>query len=226
VCLSLSDRFKEGRIRRDTLTAEESRRFHIAAHLFIHYQTIWRAFQAYAWDIIDSKSISDWSRSEVGEIDALEDIVQDAKTTEICDSFLASLSTDELLWIQEFSDFLLQDIDCTLYIENKPHLDRIRCYTEKFVLELSLGKQQLSCFNLILSCELDSWRHFLLSKPVENLGCWAGVFEYGPGPTHLQQKELWLTDAVSRVLQARAFRTEDKSQKILMSKGILVPACE
>jgi hypothetical protein len=196
--------------------------------LFTHYQTIWCALQGYAWEIVVSDSESNWSYDEEEQIDTLEDFMQDDLTTDICDSFLVDLSTDELLWIQEFSEFLLQDIDCTLDLENEPPY--FTEYKWKHILELSLGKQQLFCFNLIFSRELDSWRHFFLSNSVENVGYWTDVFIYkGPGPTHLQRKELWLTDVVTRVLQARGFRTEaeeEQGQMILMTRGILVPSCE
>jgi hypothetical protein len=218
---SQSLRFKEGRILRDTLTAEESRRFHIAAYLFFHYQTIWNVFQEYAWGGSDSDS-----QSSADEVELREDAVQDAKTTDACHSFLASLSTDELLWIQEFSDFLLEDIEYTLNLKNDPTYFARMELTGRNVIDLSLGRQKLSCFNPF-SCESDSWRHFLLSTPVEFLGKWQIVFSHTRrSPTHLQRKELWLTDAVSRVLQARGFKAEAKDEKILMGKGILISACE
>jgi hypothetical protein len=213
-------RFKEGRILRNTLSTVESRRFHIAAYLFFHYRTIWSAFQEYAWEISDSDS-----QAGSEEVEAQEDAMQDAKTTDACDSFLASLSTDELLWIQEFSDFLLDDIDRTLNLKNDPtYFVRIG-FTARNAVNLSLGRQQFSCFNPISSCELDSWRYFLLSTSVEFFGSWQNVLNTGRAPTHLQRKELWLADAVSRVLQARGF-SKTKNEKILMSKGVLIPACE
>jgi hypothetical protein len=194
--------------------------------LFFHYQVIWRDYQQYAWEFFDSDSDSNSDNGQVKDIDAVEDVVQDAITTEVCDSFLARIPTDKLLWIQEFSDFLLQDIDRTLNLEDELPW-AMRYYRMRCNLELSLGRKQLSCFNLTFSRELDSWRHFLLSTSVDQVGCWVDVFQYDePGPTHLQQKELWLTDALSRVLRARGFRTEVKEGKILMSKGILISACE
>ena len=200
----------------------ESRRFHIAAYLFFHYQTIWRAFQEYALEISDSDS-----QDSSDEAETREDAVQDAKTTDACDSFLAGLSTDELLWIQEFSDFLLEDMEYTLNLKNDPTYFARMGFTARNTMNLSLGRQQLSCFNSISSCGLDSWRHFLLSTDVGYFGSWQNVFlNTELAPTYLQRKELWLTDAVSRVLRARGFRTEAKDEKILMSKGILIPTCD
>lgn len=40
-----------------------------------------------------------------------ESDIQDAKTVEACHDFLTSLSTKELLWLQEFQEFLIQDVD-------------------------------------------------------------------------------------------------------------------
>jgi hypothetical protein len=213
-------RFKEGRILRDTLNTVESRRFHIAAYLFFHYQTVWNAFQEYALEISDSDS-----QSSSDEVEAHEDAMQDAKTTDACDGFLASLSTDELLWIQEFSDFLLDDIDRMLNLKNDPTYFVRMGFTARNAANLSLGRQQFSCFNPISSCELDSWRYFFLSTSVEFFGNWQNVFmDTARTPTYLQRKELWLADAVSRILQARGF--SKTKEKILTSKGILIPTCE
>jgi hypothetical protein len=129
-------RFKNGRILRSTLSAVESRRFHIAAYLFLHYQTIWRTFQDYAFEISD-----DDSQASSDEHEAREDAVQDAKTMDACDSFLGSLSTDELLWIQEFSDFLLDDIGYTLNLKNDPTYFVRMGFTARNAVNLSLGGQ-------------------------------------------------------------------------------------
>jgi thiaminase len=58
-------------------------------------------------------------------------ILQDAKTISACHSFLSNLSTDELSWMQEFRDFLLQDIDYVLNLKNNPtYFNRFRSNKE------------------------------------------------------------------------------------------------
>jgi hypothetical protein len=132
--LPQSLRFKEGRILRDTLTAEESRRFHIAAYLFLHYRTVWNVFQEYATEDPGSDG------EETDEVELREDAVQDAKTMDVCDGFLASLSTDELLWIQELAEFLLQDIEVTIDIGNNPTYFHQFGFTARNTVDLSIGK--------------------------------------------------------------------------------------
>jgi hypothetical protein len=126
-------RFKEGRILCDTLTAEESRRFHIAVYLFLHYQAIWRSFQGYATGVSGG--------GEEEEVDAREDALQDAKTMHACDGFLAGLSTDELLWVQELSEFLLQDVEHTLDLKNNPTYFNQFGFTARNAVNLSTGSR-------------------------------------------------------------------------------------
>lgn len=47
-------------------------------------------------------------------------LVQDAKTISACHSFLTKVSTHELFWIQDFRDFLLQDMGFVFDLKNNP----------------------------------------------------------------------------------------------------------
>jgi len=47
---------------------------------------------------------------------------KDAQRMETCHDFLASLPTHELLWLEEFRNFLLQDVDYALGLKEASHI--------------------------------------------------------------------------------------------------------
>jgi hypothetical protein len=80
--------------------------------LFCHYQAIWRSFQIFhLYNPIDRDEPEEKER---------ETHPQDLKTMNKCHDFLANLSSNELFWIQEIRDFLLQDITYGLNLKNEP----------------------------------------------------------------------------------------------------------
>jgi hypothetical protein len=70
----------------------------------------------------------------------------------------------------------------------------------------------------------------MISTSVGYFGQWRMVFTgIRLSPTRLQRTELWLTDAISRVLRERGVGKQAKNHTtsgILSSKGMLIPDCE
>lgn len=205
-----SIRFKESRVLRDTLTAEESRHFHIGAYLFCHYQTIWRSFQSFHY----------LNAQEDPEEERAQPDMQDVKTTAACHEFLVPLSTKELFWILEIRDFLLQDINYVMDLKGPPEAIA-RAIFDAHPQAFSHAGQRLS---------VDLWCHHLLSTSVAYFRQWKAVLRSEVYfPTKLEKQEVWLTDAVDRVLRERGIKgrpKDDPEMCILQSHGFLIHTCQ